>query len=643
MNFFAHQDQARRHTRWLVALFIAAVIFIIAITNLAVAVCLWMMGGDLQGTDIATTLLNDARAPLAYYFTWKNFGAITLMVSGAICLAIGYKWLQLRGGGKRVAESLGGTLISSNTENPDHRRLLNVVEEMALASNMPVPSVYLLKNQKGINAFAAGYGPADAVIGITQGAVEQFDREQLQGVVAHEFSHILNGDMRLNLQMMALLNGIIFISVAGQLLIRSGGNTFGFASRRSADFRLVALGMVIFVLGSVGAFFAAMIKAAVSREREFLADAAAVQFTRNPRGIGEALKIIAGYEGGSRVFTASALEANHFFIADGLGPLLDFSTHPPLAERISRIDPQWDGQPVTRKMIVQPRAEPAAAMHDRQRARDAAVAAVAATTFLTEREQAPQVPTIAVPDGLRHQVQEPFGATAFVYALLLSTDEEVRAMQMRYIDRAKVTGLSFQVLNTYGDLERLDASHRLPLLEKSMPALRMLSPLQYKLFKRVLLLLIRADRHFAMFEWCLLELVRHYLAADFENPRPLPPRYRRVSEVTEEFRIVLSMLAHYGHDEDQRTELYAAFHRGANTAGLYNLELMPRRHCQFDDFVTAVAKLARCYPLLKPRILKALADCARYDGKILPGEREMIAAIAAIMDCPQPDLGGLSF
>lgn len=638
MNFFAEQDDARRKTRWLVGLFLLAVAAVIAITNLAVAICLWLMDGRLEaGDNTVSVLLNDVRRPLPDYFSWQNIGSISLLVSGIIFLAVVYKWLQLRGGGKKVALALGGQLIAPNTNDADQRRLLHVVEEMALAANMPVPAVYLLSHEKGINAFAAGLTPADAVIGVTQGALEQFDRNQLQGVIAHEFSHILNGDMRLNLQMVALLNGILFISGVGEFFMRSGGGGYRHASRRSGDFRLFLLGILLFVLGWLGVFLGGLIKAAISRQREFLADASAVQFTRNPDGIAGALKIIGGYEAGSRVFSASAGEMNHLFIANGLGAMLDFATHPPLARRIKKIEPGWDGRMSMRKMIVKPPPSMAAARDHLQRQSEAALAAVAGAAFVSERgRQLDQDASPMIKEGLRHQCRESFGALAIVYAMLLSDDEVIQERQLEWIRRCDILGLSIQVLQTRADIAQLDRSLWLALLEQAMPALKMLSAGQYKQFKNTLLLLIRADQRYEIFEWCLFELVRHYLAAEFEPSRSYRAQFKSVSEVEKPYALVLSLLAHHGHASE--SDAQRAFNRGANTAGLYRLQMLPADQCALDDFIKAANLLARCYPLLKPRLLKGLVDCARLDELIAPVEREIIAAMAAIMDCPQPDL-----
>ena len=315
MDFFAEQDQARKRSKWLVLLFCLAVI----------------------GIALSAFLVLSYLTEPSWNLFWLT-GAGTL---GVVVLASLGRIASLSSGGSVVAESLGGHLICPNTNDPQERRIHNIVEEMAIASGTPVPPVYLME-EKGINAFAAGYSPNDAVVGITRGCVEKLNREQLQGVVAHEFSHILNGDMRLNIKLTGLIFGIVCLSRIGEVLMRVAALS-GSGRRRKKDdgtMAILALGLALFILGLIGGFFGSLIRAAVSRQREFLADASAVQFTRNPDGISGALKRIGGYSVGSKLETASASDFSHMFFGSALGSI--FATHPPLEKRIKKIEPNWD-------------------------------------------------------------------------------------------------------------------------------------------------------------------------------------------------------------------------------------------------------------------------------------------------------------
>lgn len=648
MNFYAEQDDARKKTKYLVLLFVSAVLILTAITSVFVMMGFWVLKGQPGGNGITVdVLMAEIRNPNSQYFIWANVAKVGLWVAGTILCVIVFKWISLSGGGKKIAESLGGMRINPNTDNADEKRILNIVAEMALASGMPVPPVYLLA-EEGINAFAAGNTPANAVIGITQGALDQLNRAQLQGVVAHEFSHILNGDMRLNLHLIAMLSGILFISSAGRLIMHAGGgghrhHHVGYHRRRSGDARVLAVGLVLMALGWLGSLFARMIKAAISRQREFLADASSVQFTRNPQGIADALKIMGGYSGGSRLSNPNAAEASHMFIGNSQGPLELFATHPPLEDRIRKIEPRWNGEMIRRK--IKPPASEELEKKQAQKSQQASVAAAIVTgAVLTGQaaggasvaENAIAVEFGEIPAALVEMARDPFGACAVIFALLLDEKEAVQKKQQAAIKAAGVPGLSLQTMQLIPAVARMDKTCRLPLLELAMPALKSMSGEQYKVFKRTMMTVIRADNKIEMFEWCLYQVLKHYLAPEFEGEKTSKPRYKKASQVAEEYALVLSMLAHYGHQESKDVE--RAFGRGANTVGLYAVKLLPRDQCPLDGFIKAANKLADCYPLLKPKLLKGLVDCARLDGEITASEKEIVASIAAVIDCPAPKL-----
>ncbi len=640
MDFFSQQDKARRNSSLLLLLFVSAVLTLIVITNVLVAVS-WLL---LNGAG------SDGVSNFSALFSWQRFGHISLAVSGTVVCAIVYKWFQLSSGGKAVAESLGGVRINPNSSDSNQSRVLNVVEEMAIASGMPVPPVYLLADERGINAFAAGNTPADAVIGVTFGSIYQLNREQLQGVIAHEFSHILNGDMRLNIRLIALLNGILFIGSIGEILLRSSGfgrrSPLRRTSKRSGDTRVVMLGFGLIIIGWLGGFFGSLIKAAVSRQREFLADASAVQFTRNPQGIADALKIIGGYSPGARIADPHAKEVSHLFFGQALNRLqATFATHPPLAERIQRIEPSWDGQ-FTRRSSVIPQADfqnrrvPPAGAHEAINSA-AMVSAVAAEVLLADAEFSRTVDDIregidSLPAGLLEQAHEPFAAMGIAFALLLSDDSKVQEKQLQRIEQQGVAGMALQTVRLYGDMAMLDKPLRMPLLELAMPALKCLSLEQYKSFKKTLLLLIRTDNQLQLFEWCSYQLLRHFLDGEYALKKPGRALYKTIGPVRIEFQRVLSLLALQGHIGRDAAE--QAFMVGAETAGLHGLVLLPEHSISLDDFSRAVNKLANCYPLLKPLVLKGLVACARQDGKIAAEEREIIISIAAVLDCPMPRL-----
>ena len=643
-NFFEQQDIARRNTRLLVVLFVAAVLVLIALTNAAVAAFLWF-GNDYNIYAGHRESFTDFLG----HFGWQRFAGIGLAVAATIGMVALVKWLSLATGGKVVAEGMGGTRILPATLDAAERRCLNVVEEMALAANMPVPPVYVLNEESGINAFAAGHTPADAVVAVTRGAIDHFKRDELQGVIAHEFSHILNGDMRLSIHLAALLKGITFIGDVGHILLRSSNRARTGLSQRNNNYNgmMPFLGLAFWLLGLVGAATAGFIKAAISRQKEYLADASAVQFTRNPDGIGDALKVIGGYSSGTLVHAARATEMSHIFFGEIVHRLWTvFATHPPLRERIRRIDPNWNGEYIQRKVVHYD--------HRPARGRDADVgvgraaivaAAVAASQVLpAAAEQADadfgppadeleaqtatmqEIPLVFI----RHS-REPLGAHALVFCLLISEAERVRQAQLALVEEAGISGLVDLVYTLSPGVRALGPPRRLPLLELCLPALKTMSAAQYTLFKRILLGLIRADANTELHEWCLYQLLRHYLDPEFIKVKPSRPRYAKLEQVAYHVRAVLSVLAHEGSGEAA-----TAFRLGADELGFDSMAILPRDQCSVAAFSKAVNELADCYPLLKPRLLKAMALAAGADGQLNPAEREIIASVAAVMDCPVP-------
>jgi len=425
-DFFQQQNSARRKTFQLVLYFVLAILFLIAL---------------VYGLLLALS------EPVSW---WQP--ELLLLAALGVGLVVGgasaFKVAQLASGGQAVALMMGGEEVPGTTTDARQKRLLNVVEEMALAAGVPVPSVYVLE-EPGINAFAAGYAPGDSVVAVSQGCLNYLTRDELQGVVAHEFSHILNGDMRLNIRLIGLIFGIMALSIIGRILLLTSGRRS--SGRDNSRAGLVLLGLGVFVLGLVGAFFGRLIMAAVSRHREYLADASAVQFTRNPDGIGGALKKIGGLAEGSRIDNPQAAEAGHMFFAnafagEGLAGLL--ATHPPLVERIRRLDPRFDGQfpevrppGVDREELEGPRPDRVPPFAGMPRLPGLPQVPVPVLGFADEAASRvgnvdPEVISYAhalhdgMPDVLKLAAQEPFSARALVYALLLDPRADLRDLQL---------------------------------------------------------------------------------------------------------------------------------------------------------------------------------------------------------------------
>ncbi len=640
MNFFEQQDIARRNARLLTMLFLVAVFTLIVLTNAAVALFMWF-GHDYNVYSGS----REGMSGFLSYFSWARFGGIGMGVSSTVALVVLVKWFQLSTGGKQVAESMGGTRILPQADDPGERRVLNVVQELSLAANMPVPPVYVMNDERGINAFAAGITPADAVVAVTRGTIEQLGRDELQGVIAHEFSHILNGDMRLNIRLAAMLKGITFIGDVGYFLLHSSHRRRGTSRKNESALPLLGLGLLC--VGWLGGMAAGFIKAAISRQKEYLADASAVQFTRNPEGIANALKVIGGYIPGTLVHAARAVEMSHIFFGQVRHHLWQvFATHPPIEERIRRLDPRWGGKFIERKVK---HYETKTRAQGGGRAAIVGAAILASTSVANEAlEEAmaeqdadfgPSPDALDVLSAKNHELplafvqhsHEPLGANALVFALLISRDRELQKKQLSIIAENNIAGLVDLVFTLAPGIQALHAPLRLPLLEMCLPGLKSISEPQYRIFKNTLLRIVRADGHTDLYEWCIFQLVRHYLDPEFFKVTASRPRYRRLHKVAYHVRVVMSMLAHESGGDTQ-----AVFRIAADELGFTALQILPSEVCNVEIFSKAVGELADCYPLLKPRLLKAMALAAGLDGKTSGVEQEIIASVAAVMDCPVP-------
>ena len=632
-NFFQQQDSARRKTFQLVVYFVLAILILIAL---------------VYGLLLALSMHN-AGEPVSW---WQP--ELLLLAAPGVGLAVGaasaFKVAQLRSGGQAVALMMGGKEVPGTTTDARQKLLLNVVEEMALAAGVPVPPVYVLE-EPGINAFAAGYAPGDAVVAVSQGCLNYLTRDELQGVVAHEFSHILNGDMRLNIRLIGLIFGIMALSIIGRILMLTSR---GRSSGRGGG--VVWLGLGVFVLGLVGAFFGRLIMAAVSRQREYLADASAIQFTRNPDGIGGALKKIGGLAEGSRIGNPQAAEVGHMFFANafagaGLAGLL--ATHPPLIKRIRRLDPQFDGQfPDVRPVGV-----------DREELEGSRPGRVPPFAGMPRLPGLPQVPVLgladeasrvghvdpqvisyaqalhdSMPDVLRFAAQEPFSAHALVYALLLDPRADLRDLQLTRLKAGAEPRDLAETLRLVAPVEALPDTHRLPLLDLAMPALRQMSPRQYRAFRAQVELLMIADQRLSLFEYTLRCVLHRHLDAQFLPQRQRHPVHSSPQKLANPVASVLALLAWEGHPEpDQAARAFDTGMRGY-IGGDHTHRLPPREECSLAGFDAALQTLNQSVPAIKRRIVVACTACILADQQVTVREAELLRAICDTLDCPLPPL-----
>ena len=658
MNFFEHQDAARRRTGRLVVLFVVAVLAIMATVYLIVMTLL-IAGASSDHRPFHPEMLWDPNVLLA----------TAACVGGVIAVGSFYRIATLGVGGKALAETLGGRLLTTASNDWRERRLLNVVEEMALAAGTPVPAVYVMDAEEGINAFAAGFNTSDAVIGVTRGTMNLLTRDELQGVVAHEFSHIFNGDMRLNLRLVGVLHGILLLSLIGYFLMRvilemrpgrgssrrSGDKDGGAAALIVAAF---LFGLALYVIGYLGVFFGKLIKSAVSRQREFLADASAVQFTRNPPGIGGALKKIGAL--GSRVTNSQAEQASHMFFGNAVGAtfLNLLATHPPLLDRIRRVEPTFDGDFDRERLPWPTEAEEAAPLRaaakpaggparipvvGRLPAGLAATASFAAETALADVGH-PQMKHLDFAAGLLAElpaeldaaIHDPRGAAAVVFALLLCADESSDEPALEYLARSRGIDVASTVRELVAMLEPLGPQVRLPIAQLTMSALRQLTPPEFEAFRATVVALVRADRRVSLFEFCLQRLIVKHLRDHFRSrPRAKLVRRHDVASVAQPVAVLLSALAYAGGHDDAAAlkSLTAGLTRLPELSGA---RLLSRDAAGYAPLDEALGTLATATGQVKQVVLAACAATIGHDGRMTLDEAELLRTIADALDCPMP-------
>ncbi|HEY3786436.1 MAG TPA: M48 family metallopeptidase [Steroidobacteraceae bacterium] len=679
MDFYARQAAARGQTRWLVLAFVLSLLAVALALDLVLFSFLASAGADRPLIE-----------PLQ--FARYNPGMAvfsTLLVMGVLGLASLYKSMELRGGGGVVARSLGGVLVNQDTTDLQRKRLLNIVSEMAIASGVPMPEVYVLEQEAGINAFAAGHTAANAAITVTHGALERLNRDELQGVIGHEFSHILNGDMRLNVQLMGWVFGLFVVALIGRLLLN-----FSPRNRRGNN-GVVALAFAVLVLGYVGLFLGRLMQAAVSRQRERLADASGVQFTRNPQGLKGALVKIAAVPEGSLLSSPHAEQAAHMFFAEGIDRL--FATHPPLMERIRELDPHFDERALARavaELESAPReasdepesadrgygtslgelrsvqATPVAAAGG---ARSSGVAAplgavpgpgmLAATAGIAAlgpgageaggaaatqhsasnvgRAEAIHIQQaraiqLAMPEGMGEILQSPGKSQAFVLALLLSQEPAVRERQLALLGRT-LSVANFAVIGQVTALaDGIEPLLRLPVLQQLFPSLRRAPVTQRQALARLATDLIHADSRIDAFEYCLAKLLETLLNDELQAR--VPHGTLSLEDAQSEIHVLFATLAQLGAQNTQGARM-------AYEAGLSSVLPMRRpAYAELPDWPRqlsdALPRLDQLHPFAKKVVIDGLVKTIASDDLMTEAESELLRTVCALMHCPLPPLLG---
>ena len=625
MDFFKHQDIARAKTSRLIALFILAILAIaFAVYGIALIIMFYhysrQPGANLYSFEMIQPELG----------FWVISATLLVILFGTIA-----KIIELAKGGRAIAEKQGGRLINTATTDAAERRLINVVEEMAIASGIPVPQVYILDEEKGINAFAAGYTPNDAAVAVTRGCLSELRRDELQGVIAHEFSHILSGDMRLNIRLIGLLSGIMVIAYVGRLMLqrRSGNNKHAGV--------VVVIALLLMLVGSLGFLFGRMIQAAVSRQREYFADASAVQFTRNPRGLSGALIKIGSLLHGSRIHSPHAQEICHMFIGSAFRSA--FATHPPLRDRIQRLEPDYRSriQQVLEKKPAVIAPKPAKEAVSAASAPITALAAGAGAVIqkpgnITEQNIRKGRKLIAtIPHQIKTELNDILGAMAVTCMLLLDEDPQIRKRQLKCLQKRAPGKLIWHLTSLESHFKTLDLQLRLPILDLALPVLRQMSAGQYAKFKAFIQIMVEADARLSFFEFALQQIITHRLGANYQRHKK-DIVYKNISALAADAATILSQLAHVGHP--QQTAAQAAFNYGWKRLNITDSrwKMQPAGKVSFGALRVALKRFALARPGVKKIFLDACAHCVLHDERVTIEEAELVRAVAYALDIPLP-------
>ena len=626
MNFFEAQERARKSSRLLVWWFALSVIGVILVIYLCVMAVWQMSTSNPDGMYVAT------EAGQLKWWNTELFLWTGALVGGTILIGSMVKLAKLSAGGSVVAESLGGRPVEPDTRDPYERRLLNVVEEMAIASGLPIPEVWIMDHEGGINAFAAGTDPANAVIGVTRGTLERLNRSELQGVVAHEFSHILNGDMKLNMRLMGWIFGLVMISVVGRVLLES--LRFLRGSRDSKNgaaiiLAIVAAGLVLWIVGSVGVLFARMIQAAISRQREFLADASAVQFTRLPDGIAGALKKIGGFPEHGRISAAAATEARHMFFAGSAMSSL-MATHPPLEKRIKAIDPHWNGVMLEAKRL-QSEAEFHGAMGFAGAAVVESVGEISGDDpgfdpHLAEAIQNKQV------FGNEADVFSKTHAKSLLLGLLVGSNEEGEqlagdVLRLHGFDEMRIG----EVLGWSQKMAQKSSAEKLAMVDLSLAWLRRMDAQEAVQFISLTQAMIEADGQVDMFEFMLQQVVRRHVEIGLGLVAVPPMRFHKLADLETEVMHVLAAFAQVSGGVSVLDKAYQEYreHTGREP---FRVEV------HLGHVAEALGKMDASTPLVKQQILRLCALVVVDDGKVEDMERVLLRATAEAMGAPIPPM-----
>ena len=635
MNFFERQQAVRAQSRRLILLFVLAVAGIVFVVDLSLLLLLGVFKVEQLGFWESLVAHRGALAVTS---------VLVLAIIGVASLG---RMLQLRGGGAAVARELGGTQVPGDTRDPGYRRLRNVVEEVAIASALPVPDIFVLEQEAGINAFAAGWSASDAAIAVTRGAMDRLNRDELQGVVAHEFSHIMNGDMRLNIRLIGVLFGILALGLIGRQVLRHAH-----FSRSRGSAQVMVFGLALMVFGGIGLFIARVIKAGVSRQREYLADASAVQFTRQTQGLASALKKVGAVAEGSLLSNDQAEQVSHMLFGDGLGYSAWFSSHPPLFERIKALEPGFVAAQMTQLRKNWQLSPPDGLAEDRGMGlAEPAIGLPSADALIAERPA--QMPThigspdigdyqhaamvhADMPEALANAARSHQHVVAMLLALLHSPDAVLAARQLALVSARLGEDVAVAVSSQIAALRDLHPLLRLPLAQLAFPALRRRPRPELDVVLATVDALIHIDGQLDLFEYCLATLLHTQVMQALDPSQHWQAGKRKLVDCIVSLRDLLAVLAQQGHADVGSARL-------AFVAGWHCL--LPNVQVQYPSTAVSVRALDAAWPELvrlapagKTVLIEAMAIAAAHDDRITLAEAELLRTVCALLQCPMPPL-----
>ncbi len=635
MNFFDAQDQARRATRWLVIVYVFATVLIVLGVTAVVGFAMYSAAQTSTAYTASEFIIAES----------SLLGTTALLTTLFIVGATLFKTAVLKAGGSRVALDLGGTPVSADTQDPLRRRYRNVVEEMAIASGVPVPEIFVLEEESGINAFAAGFTTSDAAITVTRGTLEILDRDELQGVIAHEFSHILNGDMRLNIRLMGVLFGIMALGMIGRMILRSTRHVRLGSSRRGGGAAAVLMvGLGLAVLGGIGVLFARIIKAAVSRQREFLADASAVQFTRQTSGIANALKKIGGYDEASYLQVADAEEISHMLFGSGAKLSGFLATHPPLTERIQALDPQFRDADYPVVDSHQYRAAP-----DQTAIQSFAASStepVRLPSSIADSVGHPAVEHVAFAQQIRRSIPKSLYEAShsheysylLVVALILDRNGRTLDRQLTLAEEQFGAERTRLIRRYYDELTQIGAEYRLPILEVAFPALKQRPAPQIEFLISFARRIMELDAQIDLYEYCFYRILQINLGNAANPSQRRAGRKSSRKAIRRAAVTLLRVIADRGHDSDAARE--AAFRAGTGMLGKWAADTEHRA-----DHTATVAILDQSLDRLlalgskgRQTLLDAIGATVSHDGRVSVVEAELTRMVCATLECPLPPI-----